>query len=98
MKLTSMAEFFSNLFKFVGLYASHSISKPNFFVNPHGSVITALSSANSAAVISGSQLNDFILNNGEWIVDEFAFAKKLVLAPVYAHQVANRGLYEKKYL
>ena len=43
----------------------------------------------------GSQLNDFILNNGEWIVDEFAFAKKLVLAPVYAHQVANRGLYEK---
>ena len=42
-----------------------------------------------------AQFNEFITRDGEWIVVEFAFSKKLVMSPVYAHQVVDYGLYDK---
>jgi len=40
-------------------------------------------------------LLSFANSSGEWIVNEFGYATKVVLQPVYAYQVVNRGLYEK---
>lgn len=40
-------------------------------------------------------LTSFHTANGEWIVNEFAYANLVELQPVYAYQVVDRGLYEK---
>lgn len=42
-----------------------------------------------------ADLHNFCTSDGEWIINEFSYATKLVLKPVYAHQVVQRGLYEK---
>lgn len=39
-------------------------------------------------------LNLFV-KGGEWIIIDFIYCKKLVIKPVYAHQVAQHGLFRK---
>ena len=41
------------------------------------------------------ELFTFAEAKGEWIVDDFAFAKKVSLSPVYASQVVQKRLYDK---
>jgi ATP-dependent DNA helicase DinG len=42
-----------------------------------------------------SDLSRFAFSGGEWIIEEFAYAQRLVLTPVYANQVVENGLYSK---
>lgn len=57
----------------------------------HGSIVAVADDLKGWA----TALHSFAFSGGEWIIEEYAYAQKLVLTPVYAHQVVNAGLYDK---
>lgn len=57
----------------------------------HGSIVAVADDLKGWA----TALHSFAFSGGEWIIEEYAYAQKLVLTPVYAHQVVDKGLYDK---
>lgn len=57
----------------------------------HGSIVAVVDDLKGWA----TALYSFAFSGGEWIIEEYAYAQKLVLTPVYAHQVVAAGLYDK---
>lgn len=54
---------------------------------------TLLAKAELASVLE--VITSFAYSQGEWIIEEFAYANKLVLTPVYANQVSKKGMFDK---
>lgn len=57
----------------------------------HGSIVAVVDDLKNWI----TSLHSFAYSGGEWIIEEYAYAQKLVLTPVYAHQVVDAGLYDK---
>lgn len=57
----------------------------------HGSIVAVVDDLKGWA----TALHSFAFSGGEWIIEEYAYAQKLVLTPVYANQVVWEGLYSK---
>lgn len=41
------------------------------------------------------QFSMFVLQNGEWLVEEYAFSQKVYIKPIYAYQVSDKALFRK---